>query len=181
MGKRVPWILAGDFNSILSRDEKKGGTSRRKGCTSFFNFMSYHALVDLGFKSPQFTWTRGGVFERLDRIVANDEWNNFASFPCRVDQARSIQFVHPRELVQGGNIINSLNSITISLNVWNMDIYGHVIQEKRKLKRKLLTIQVEIDRNGNDRIFDKELEIRSKLEEILDHEELLCDREMVAG
>lgn len=41
-----------------------------------------HALVDIGFKGPQFTWRRGGICERLDRVVANLGWQNL--FPSTI-------------------------------------------------------------------------------------------------
>ncbi|XP_020588365.1 uncharacterized protein LOC110030131 [Phalaenopsis equestris] len=33
-------------------------------------------LFDLGFKGPNFTWKRGSIWERLDRMLVNDAWFN---------------------------------------------------------------------------------------------------------
>ena len=58
----IPWRLVGDFNAFLTRDEKKGGSIRE--CSMF----------DLGFYGPKFTWHRGMTFERIDRAVGNEVW-----------------------------------------------------------------------------------------------------------
>ncbi|XP_061361637.1 uncharacterized protein LOC133305430 [Gastrolobium bilobum] len=51
---RKPWLVIGDFNAISQRHEKYGG--------------------DTGFRGPSFTWKRGRLVERLDRMVANPSW-----------------------------------------------------------------------------------------------------------
>ncbi|CAL1412960.1 unnamed protein product [Linum trigynum] len=77
-----PWILTGDFNSILHPDEKTGppspATFRR--CKRFGEFLNEAELVDLGFSGPRFTWTRGKESDtykasRIDRSICNLEWN----------------------------------------------------------------------------------------------------------
>ncbi|KAI9125777.1 hypothetical protein K1719_003195 [Acacia pycnantha] len=70
-----PWLLAGDFNAILSPDERRGGATHRAcGCVSFNNFIHNNGLVDLGSKGPKFTWRRGTLLMRLDRAICNTEW-----------------------------------------------------------------------------------------------------------
>lgn len=75
-----PWCLAGDFNAILQEHEKEGGAP--------FNYQSSHQfttcieachLLDLGFKGPPFTWIRGSLRQRLDRVLCNTAWQ--ALFP----------------------------------------------------------------------------------------------------
>ncbi|MBA0669894.1 hypothetical protein Goklo_029633 [Gossypium klotzschianum] len=53
---------------------KKRGRSIGKMCPLFGDFIDLSKLHDLGFKGPQFTWQRGGVDERLDRVICNDDW-----------------------------------------------------------------------------------------------------------
>ena len=76
----LPWIIAGEFNELLSNDEKLGGrpislyrANLFKECLDSCN------MVDLGFNSPRFTWTNkhdiGSLIqERLDRYFANPQW-----------------------------------------------------------------------------------------------------------
>ncbi|KAA3466592.1 reverse transcriptase [Gossypium australe] len=53
-----PLILVGDFKSILSPNEKRGGRLTSIGCKIFQNFIFHNGLWDLEFKGPQFTWRR---------------------------------------------------------------------------------------------------------------------------
>ncbi|XP_024041873.1 uncharacterized protein LOC127898857 [Citrus sinensis] len=70
-----PWLIGGDFNSILYASEKQGGVARNSGvCNLFRKWFDGHQLFDLKFKGPRFTWSRGLLFKRLDRALCNSEW-----------------------------------------------------------------------------------------------------------
>ncbi|KAI9126645.1 hypothetical protein K1719_002241 [Acacia pycnantha] len=67
-----PWLLAGDFNAILSSDERRGGaTHRARGCNFFNEFIHSNGLMDMGSNGPKFTWPRGTLLMRLDRAICN--------------------------------------------------------------------------------------------------------------
>ena len=62
------WLIGGDFNSFLHSLEKKGGSQRYSSGWSMFNdWINEFNFYDLGFKGPKVTWSRGNVYERLDR------------------------------------------------------------------------------------------------------------------
>ncbi|XP_059457696.1 uncharacterized protein LOC132187382 [Corylus avellana] len=69
-----------DFNEILSNSEKCGGRGRARGLMNDFqNALETCVLHDIGYRGPKYTWTNGreGIDftqERLDRVVANQEW-----------------------------------------------------------------------------------------------------------
>ena len=75
-----PWVVMGDFNEIVSSDEKRGG----RGCFSkigFSDWISDNRLLDMGFIGQKFTWmTRRGlcedIWERLDRALCSMEWRS---------------------------------------------------------------------------------------------------------
>lgn len=78
------WILAGDFNELLSNDEKSGGAIRSD--SSFWGFRNM--LQDCKLREIRYTGnclSRGGKREdvwvqcRLDRSFGNSEW--FSLFP----------------------------------------------------------------------------------------------------
>uniref|UniRef100_A0A2N9FQ21 Reverse transcriptase domain-containing protein n=1 Tax=Fagus sylvatica TaxID=28930 RepID=A0A2N9FQ21_FAGSY len=75
----LPWMVAGDFNDILSSHEKFSATpASQRRMTAFKNCLDSCNLLDLGFNGPRFTWTNkrpnGLVMERLDRVLCNPSW-----------------------------------------------------------------------------------------------------------
>ncbi|KAJ4824389.1 hypothetical protein Tsubulata_026333 [Turnera subulata] len=75
-----PWLLAGDFNTIL--DTSESSKPRRTPSSSsrdFHDCLLNSGLLDLGFSGPTFTWKRGNLKKRLDRALGNSAWT--ASFP----------------------------------------------------------------------------------------------------
>ncbi|KAL4302847.1 hypothetical protein GQ457_10G018520 [Hibiscus cannabinus] len=74
-GADIPWIVEGDFNVILSADERRGGVDTHvQGSRPFEDFIFQSGLADMGFRGPHFTWSRGNLYERLDRCLANTSW-----------------------------------------------------------------------------------------------------------
>ena len=76
----TPWLVIGDFNEILTQDEKSEIVMAREGqMKAFRDVFQDCSLSDLGFTGSIFTWNndREGddfIKERLDRAVANREW-----------------------------------------------------------------------------------------------------------
>ncbi|XP_068336635.1 uncharacterized protein [Pyrus communis] len=80
----IPWICGGDFNEFMWDHEKSGGVEVLYNRPRFLEeFMSSSLLMDLGFQGPAFTWKglrRGEwVDERLDRVLANEQWQQLWS------------------------------------------------------------------------------------------------------
>uniref|UniRef100_A0A2N9H5A8 CCHC-type domain-containing protein n=1 Tax=Fagus sylvatica TaxID=28930 RepID=A0A2N9H5A8_FAGSY len=76
----LPWVMLGDFNNILSCDEKWGGNRPSNSRMSEFkNCLNACNMIDLGFSGPKFTWSNchdvsSLIMERLDRALANPDW-----------------------------------------------------------------------------------------------------------
>ncbi|XP_061357635.1 uncharacterized protein LOC133301939 [Gastrolobium bilobum] len=71
-----PWILLGDFNSVLRQHEKDEGLDVCwKSIQDMQDCLMDCRIADVGFKDPSFTWRRGKLQERVDRACANEEWN----------------------------------------------------------------------------------------------------------
>ncbi|XP_058733915.1 uncharacterized protein LOC131605592 [Vicia villosa] len=75
------WMVAGDFNDIMSIGDKKGGapvTINR--CQKMRDRMGSCMLSNLESKGPRFMWRgpiyHGGqrIYEKLDRAIVNDDW-----------------------------------------------------------------------------------------------------------
>ena len=63
-----PWIVAGNFNAVLGKNEKCGGARQAMGCKKFGTWIQDYSMIDMGFLGSRFTWRRGTVQERLDRF-----------------------------------------------------------------------------------------------------------------
>ncbi|KAL9683096.1 hypothetical protein QQ045_014911 [Rhodiola kirilowii] len=80
-----PWLICGNFNTILSWSEKKGGNRKKgKALRDFNEFISRVGVADVGFKGNDFTWSNNQegesqIWERLDRCLGNGL--SFAAFP----------------------------------------------------------------------------------------------------
>ncbi|KAF7818437.1 reverse transcriptase [Senna tora] len=76
----MPWLICGDFNDVLSLDEKWGGLPASSSrIREFKHCIDYCGVTDLGFLGQKFTWINKRdngqtVFERLDRFLANPQW-----------------------------------------------------------------------------------------------------------
>ena len=77
-----PWLLGGDFNTILHDSEKKGGSPNGLGaCRLYQAWFHSQGMYDLHFHGPQFMWSRGTLFKRLVRVSCNNYWvQRFADY-----------------------------------------------------------------------------------------------------
>uniref|UniRef100_A0A803P9I4 Reverse transcriptase n=1 Tax=Cannabis sativa TaxID=3483 RepID=A0A803P9I4_CANSA len=65
----LPWICDGDFNEILSMNEKKGGANRSMSAMNDFQqALDKCSLVDLGFEGQCFTWLK----KRQVKVINGD-------------------------------------------------------------------------------------------------------------
>ncbi|KAM3692992.1 hypothetical protein ACJW31_08G131500 [Castanea mollissima] len=78
----MPWVCIGDYNEILSSDEKQGRIEKAfPPMLAFWNTLAHCELMDLGFQGGKFTWSNGRpgvefVQERIDRACANQAWRD---------------------------------------------------------------------------------------------------------
>lgn len=77
----LPWLVAGDFNEILTRSEKSGGLSRGAAPMARFRWALVDCdLLDMGFVGSKFTWSNRHTKERLDRSCFTPSWKSL--YPC---------------------------------------------------------------------------------------------------
>ncbi|XP_074378461.1 uncharacterized protein LOC141719998 [Apium graveolens] len=78
----LPWCIIGDFNDMMSADEKRGGRPQPYNLLQgFTEVVDACGLTDLGFIGEKYMWekSRGScnwVQERLDRGLATQDWCN---------------------------------------------------------------------------------------------------------
>lgn len=74
-------LLIGDFNDILSNEEKEGGNYKTAASMrDFRKFVARNELMDLGYASYPFTWRNNReskpIQQRLDRWLASMGWHD---------------------------------------------------------------------------------------------------------
>jgi hypothetical protein len=70
-----PWIVLGDFNSILSQEDKHNGDPVSSYEVSDFRACySDLGLSDLNYTGCHYTWSNGTIWTKIDRVLANPLW-----------------------------------------------------------------------------------------------------------
>ncbi|XP_020675110.2 uncharacterized protein LOC110094257 [Dendrobium catenatum] len=70
-----PWCVGGDFNIISNVSERTGGNPPNMNAMDDFNqVISSCNLTDIGFSGSSFTWNRNNMWQRLDRLLFNNDW-----------------------------------------------------------------------------------------------------------
>jgi exonuclease III len=134
----VPWLVIGDFNEIVSQNEKFGAVmTRETQMGAFREALQDCALTDLGFRGSLYTWTncREGVDftkEQLDRAVANRAWcelNQFSEVWVLVARSSDHKPICLR--MGGGDERDVVHSKRFKIEAsWMIDEdYRHVVDE----------------------------------------------------
>ncbi|XP_075504007.1 uncharacterized protein LOC142541345 [Primulina tabacum] len=72
---REPWMLLGDFNNVLSQEEKLGGLKVKNYETKDFDeCINSVDLSDLRYIGCFYTWLSPHVRCKLDRVLVNSHW-----------------------------------------------------------------------------------------------------------
>ncbi|XP_074289064.1 uncharacterized protein LOC141614206 [Silene latifolia] len=74
-----PWVVCGDFNTVLAPSERLGGNTTFEEMDDFQQCVSECGLTDCVAIGSLFTWSNkqepsSRVFSRLDRMLVNAEW-----------------------------------------------------------------------------------------------------------
>ncbi|XP_042045568.1 uncharacterized protein LOC121791808 [Salvia splendens] len=76
LGSR-PWIIGGEFNTILNPRDRSGSESNSQAeMLDFAEAIEDCRLVDVCFDGAPFTWVKNNLFEKLDRVFINEQWTS---------------------------------------------------------------------------------------------------------
>ncbi|KAE8675071.1 hypothetical protein F3Y22_tig00111701pilonHSYRG00075 [Hibiscus syriacus] len=80
-----------NVNKPLFRCNRIDGVISQILDCGFCNFVFDNASMDVRFHGPSFTWSRGSLFQRLDRCLANEGWLRFSpdTHVLHLDKLRS--------------------------------------------------------------------------------------------
>ncbi|XP_060974657.1 uncharacterized protein LOC115696494 [Cannabis sativa] len=73
------WVILGDFNEIVSKEERIGKKVKYSEATDFIECVNCCQLEDIKFRGSYFTWSnkRQGnerIWSKIDRVLANKKW-----------------------------------------------------------------------------------------------------------
>ncbi|KAI0531018.1 hypothetical protein KFK09_000567 [Dendrobium nobile] len=113
-----PWCVGGDFNIIANANERRGGKCPNYKAMEDFNEMINDCnLNDIGFYGSPFTWNRANLFQRLDRILFNNDW--LARFSGTNVEHLSRTLSDHVPLLLNINVINHIGNYAFRfLNMW---------------------------------------------------------------
>lgn len=74
-GPNMPWLLLGDFNSVLNIDERTNGAPVSSyEMRDLLDATILLGLLDTNSAGSLYTWSNGTVLSKLDRVMTNDAW-----------------------------------------------------------------------------------------------------------
>ncbi|KAL5548196.1 hypothetical protein UlMin_003427 [Ulmus minor] len=73
------WLIMGDFNEVLYREDRHGGREETSSSVHMINAVDNLGLVELPSQGLKYSWTNGRIAgheirAKLDRVVANSDW-----------------------------------------------------------------------------------------------------------
>ncbi|XP_019178340.1 PREDICTED: uncharacterized protein LOC109173555 [Ipomoea nil] len=95
----LPWIVVGDFNDLLFQYEKRGGNPHPNSLLrGFGDTIGDCGLTQMPMDGYPYTWEKGKgtidwIEERLDKVLATDEWRNMVTM-ARVVNLRTQKSDH---------------------------------------------------------------------------------------
>lgn len=70
-----PSLIMGDFNSILSTEDRLVGIQVQMGeMKDFKECVNQCNLSKMSIVGRNFTWTNGHIYSRIDKVLINNEW-----------------------------------------------------------------------------------------------------------
>ncbi|XP_061354584.1 uncharacterized protein LOC133299159 [Gastrolobium bilobum] len=154
-----PWVILGDFNYVLNVAEKyEGEEVCYRSVQEMQECLEVCGLSDIGYKGPIFTWKRGSLQERIDRAVANEDWN--LALPNRKCWGKDVDW------------LVSSKDFEEEATRWHHDIFREEMRQKHIIYARIQGLDMQLEAR-----YDRELErlqrdLWKKLEKILLREEL---------
>ncbi|XP_062089719.1 uncharacterized protein LOC133796261 [Humulus lupulus] len=76
---RGPWLILGDFNDILSAEERIGGKSKQAILGAFKECVESCGVEDIKYTGSFYTWNNkqdqsNRICSKIDRVMANQDW-----------------------------------------------------------------------------------------------------------
>nr|XP_023873993.1 uncharacterized protein LOC111986559 [Quercus suber] len=165
----MPWVIAGDFNEILTAEDKFGG--KAVGVSSSLLFkecLDNCNMIDIGFAGRWFTWTNKRevhalIQERLDRFFVNPSW-------CLLyPDARVMHLTR----CHSDHCPVKLEMLPKNATEWNRNHFGNIFVKKKNIMARLNGIQQAVASKPSNFLLNVEKELVKECDTILSQEEEL--------
>ncbi|KAH0723868.1 hypothetical protein KY290_005274 [Solanum tuberosum] len=119
----IPWLVGGDFNTIMDEDEKLGDLPvTHMEIADFVQCTNACALNEIKFKGSSYTWWNGrieeeSIFKRLDRAFGNNELMSLIP-NSEVHHLIRQGSDHPPQHVIGNSLQETMTKSFKFLNFW---------------------------------------------------------------
>ncbi|XP_060211886.1 uncharacterized protein LOC132639461 [Lycium barbarum] len=151
-GVKEPWIIGGDFNTVLHIwDREEGNTVTSNEIQDFSDCITNLQLNELNWRGEYFTWTNkqhgtDRIYSRIDRIFGNGDW-----------------------MMQWGNgkmedIWEKLKALKPVLKKLNTDHFKGITKHIEQARIELQEVQKAITWKCNEALLNKEKEVLLNLE-----------------
>ncbi|KAL0309433.1 UNVERIFIED_CONTAM: hypothetical protein Sradi_5885600, partial [Sesamum radiatum] len=146
-----PWIVGGDFNTVLSPDERSGGSAPSGIAMSNFHYViADSALVDAGYVGSPYTWYSRRLHQRLDRVLISNYW--ITVFPKM--QFLGVVRRNWQYWTVGSGMMRlqqKLTHLKHCLKEWNKTVFGNVFDKVAAAERGLKEADEAYDQDPCDR------------------------------
>ncbi|XP_062080777.1 uncharacterized protein LOC133785572 [Humulus lupulus] len=179
------WVVMGDFNEILTREERIGKRVKYSIATDFIDYIGNCQLEDVKYSGSFFTWSNkqqgdDRICSKIDRVLANQTWlNRFINakavflFEGIFDHTPAVLSVYP-EILSGKKpfkyfrMWSSHPKYSESVKeVWQRAINGtKMFQVVAKLKA-LKGVLKELNKQGEVEARDKYIQVHNELNSFL--------------
>ncbi|XP_027067676.1 uncharacterized protein [Coffea arabica] len=157
------WIIIGEFNDIVSNEEKWGGRNRDdRSFQDFRNLVDDNQLLDIGFEGKPWTWCNnwygdGEVKERLDRGLCTLEWSQcFSEANCKHIESHASD--HRTRWYQ---VSQKIKNCRVELLKWNSSKKGNSLERINACKNKIEDIKASIVGNKSQQIQEAKKQLKA--------------------
>ncbi|KAL2250187.1 UNVERIFIED_CONTAM: hypothetical protein Sindi_2492400 [Sesamum indicum] len=184
-----PWIVGGDFNTVLCPEERSGGAAPSGIVMSdFHDMIADCALTDAGYTGSPYTWYSHRWRQRLDRVLVTDSWMDIFS-KTQVTHLELSKSDHRGLLVVAETIVTQKNwqyptigsgmvrlqqkltRLKHCLKEWNRTVFGNVFDRVAAAERDLKEADVAYDIEPCDRTLVERSRCSAVLVRVLTQEE----------
>ncbi|KAG8369095.1 hypothetical protein BUALT_Bualt15G0114500 [Buddleja alternifolia] len=155
-----PRIIGGDFNMVLTLQERKGYTPPKlESMQEFGDMIVDCGLIDTEFENDYFTWNSDNLWQWLDRVLYSTLWIRYPRLGITPDYFGLV------------NLQQKLFHLKVYLKAWNKSVFGSVVSAKAKAESEIKICQATFDSYPSDINLMKFNRCNANLTQILAMEE----------